>query len=133
MLVTLMSFVGVVVGAGLQYLFTRVLEERRHDRDLRTQAFADYVRCVSEMRHTFIQPQAPKEREMLARLTDAKARICLYGSGKVILKLAEFERLGGRVNSDAQQDAFVDVLLAMRGDGDAKQADLETIMLGIKQ
>src|SRR5690606_14758693 len=100
-----MSFVAVIAGAGLQYLFTRVLEERRHHRDLRTQAFADYVRCVSEMRHSFIQPQAPREREMLARLTDAKARICLYGSGDVVLKLAKFERLGGRVSSDEQQDA----------------------------
>jgi hypothetical protein len=128
-----MSFVGVVAGAGLQYLFTRVLEERRHHRDLRTQAFADYVRCVSEMRHAFIQPQAPREREMLSRLTDAKARICLYGSGQVVLKLAEFERLGGRVSSDTQQDAFVDVLIAMRGDGHARHHDLEAIMLGIKQ
>lgn len=133
MLVALMSFIGVVVGAGLQYLFTRVLEDRRHHRDLRAQAYADYVRCASEVRHMLIQPLAPKERELLARLTDAKARVCLHGSGNVVLKLSEFERLGGRVTSDEQQDAFIEVLLAMRGDNKTKQRDLEAIMLGGKQ
>jgi hypothetical protein len=133
MLVTLMSLVGVIIGASLQYVFTRILDERRHHRDLRTQAFVDYIQCISEIRHRFIQPQAPKERELLARLTEAKARICLYGSGNVVLKLAEFDRLGGIIDSHDQRDAFVHILLAMRGDRDAKQRDLETVLLGVKR
>lgn len=133
MLLALVSFIGVVVGAGLQYLFTRVLEDRRHRRDLRAQAYTDYVRCVSEVRHLLIQPLAQKERELLARLTDAKARVCLHGSGPVVMKLSDFERLGGHVTSDEQQEAFVDVLLAMRGDDKTMQRDLQAIMLGSNQ
>lgn len=130
MLIALLSFIGVVVGAGLQYIFTRVLEVRRHHRELRTLAYADYVRSVAEVRHLLVQPQASKEREILARLTDAKVRVCLYGSQIAVLKLAEFERLGGQTSSEQQQIAFVDVLIAMRGDADAKARDFEAILLG---
>lgn len=130
--IALVSFLGVVVGAGLQYLFTRVLEERRHHRDLKTQAYSDYIRSVCEVRHMLIQPQASREREMLARLTDAKARVCLYGSDFAILKLSEFESLGGQIKTGEQQDAFVEVLIAMRGETDVKAKELRAVMLGNK-
>jgi hypothetical protein len=45
------SFVGLVVGAYLQYLFTSHLESKRHQRELRTQAYLDFLKCVSELAH----------------------------------------------------------------------------------
>lgn len=124
------SLAGIAVGALLQYLFTRVLEDRRHLRDLRTQAYSDYLRAVSESRHLLIQRQALRERELLARLTDAKARLCLYGTAHVLALLARFEGLGGTLHSTDQQEAFVALLGAMRQSPDVEGADLELVILG---
>jgi hypothetical protein len=124
---------GIIVGAILQYVFNRGLEERRHLRELRTQAYADYIKGVSDVRHLVIQPQAGREREILARLTEAKVRVCLYAPMAVIDQLAAFERLGGTINTEAQQDAFARILVAMRGGKDAKAQELETILLGTRE
>jgi len=131
--VALLSFAGIIAGAALQYVFTRVLEDRRHRRELRTQAYSDYVRGVSDLKHQIIDALGAKEREMYARLTDAKMRVTLYGSKSVIEKMADFERFGGGLHSDAQQEAFVEILIAMRDGKDAKLQELEVIMLGVRR
>ncbi len=130
MLIALFSFLGIIIGATLQYLFTRFLDERKHRQNLRTQAYTDFLRGVSEAAHLMIQPQAQRERELKARITDSKARICIYGSSHVIARLAEFERLGAIIQTDEQRQSFVRVLTAMRSDSDVSAADLETVMLG---
>jgi|HubBroStandDraft_6_1064221.scaffolds.fasta_scaffold04953_7 hypothetical protein len=47
MLTSILPVVGVLVGASLQYFFTRYLEAQRYQRDLRTGAYIDYVKAVS--------------------------------------------------------------------------------------
>jgi hypothetical protein len=51
MLTAVLPVVGVLVGASLQYFFTRYLETQRHQRDLRTQAYLDYIRAMSGLGH----------------------------------------------------------------------------------
>lgn len=48
MLIGLLSFLGVVIGASLQYIFTRHIEDQRHIRDVRSKAYMDYLKCVAE-------------------------------------------------------------------------------------
>lgn len=43
----ILSIIGVLVGASLQYLFTRYLETQRQRRELRTQAYLDYIKSAS--------------------------------------------------------------------------------------
>jgi membrane protein YqaA with SNARE-associated domain len=38
----LLPIIGLVIGAALNYLFTKFLEERRHRRNLKTQAYVDF-------------------------------------------------------------------------------------------
>ena len=51
MAIAVFAFFGVIVGASLQYLFTRLLEERKHRQSLQTEAYTDYIRAVAEARH----------------------------------------------------------------------------------
>ncbi|WP_435014170.1 hypothetical protein [Xanthomonas arboricola] len=41
-------FFGIIVGAALQYFFSRHLDSLRTHRDARAKAYADYLRCMSE-------------------------------------------------------------------------------------
>ena len=132
MTIALFSILGVIVGAALQYVFTRILEERRHHRDLRTKAYTDYLLAISDAKHRMVQRQASYERELLARITDAKARICLYGTNSVLKELAAFERLGGQIATDDQVKTFIGLLKVMRGDRKTNELDLEVAILGLK-
>lgn len=125
--IALVSIAGIILGAALQYIFTRVLEDRRHRRDLRTQAYADYLRAVSDSQHLSLESS---EAEIFARLTDAKARICLYGSRHVLELIAEFERLGAQIRSEDQSAAFVGMISAMRESSDVSPKNLRAVILG---
>ena len=133
MLTATLPVVGVLVGASLQYLFTRYLESQRHQRELRTQAYLDYLKSVSGLAH-LNDPQGSQERDLLANAADAKARICVYGSSQVVQAFASFERLGAKVSSPAQRRSFVAMVAAIRRDsGNASSAgvsDLSLLLLG---
>ena len=127
MLTAVLPVVGVLVGASPQYFFTRYLEAQRHQRDLRTQAYLDYVKSMSGLAH-LNDPHGSQERDLLASAADAKARICLYGSGKVVAAFASFEALGAAVISTSQCESFVAMIVAMRRDsGNASRARTEDV------
>lgn len=109
---TLVSFLGVIVGASLQYFFTKYLENQRHIRTLKTQAYTDYLKYLADSSYA----DDSSKKETLARITDSKARICLYGSKKVLTKLSNFHRLGARFDSVEQKQSFVEVVREMRID-----------------
>lgn len=67
----------------LQHFFTRRHENQRYHRELRTQAYLDYLKGFAELAH-LNDPQGSQERDAYARVADAKARICLYGSRAVM-------------------------------------------------
>lgn len=132
-----LSFLGVVIGATLQYLFTRHLDNQRHHRELRTKAYTDYLRCVSE--HASLRPQRQSQegRELSARTADSKCRICLYGSAEAIGAFAEFERLGATMNTPEQCAVFSHMVAIMRIDstkgGEVAAKDLEAVLLGVRR
>ncbi len=127
MAIAFFAFFGVIVGASLQYLFTRLLEERKHRQSLQTEAYTDYIRVVAEARHIDLHTE---RASIFARLADAKSRICLYGSPEVIARLAEFERKGGLIGNDDQCQAFMRVIEAMRGSSSLPSSEIEVILLG---
>ncbi len=133
----ILSFLGVIIGAGLQYLFTRHLDNQKHHRELRTKAYTDYLRCVSE--HATIRPQRQSQdgRELAARTADAKCRICLYGSAEALAAFAEFERLGAAMNTPEQCAVFSGMVGIMRSDstkgGKVASRDLEAVLLGVRR
>jgi len=114
-----------VAGAALHYLSTRSHEEQKHYRLLQTQAYADYVRCVAEAAHLSLRSD---EADLFARLADAKTRICLYGSQKVVTLLAAFENEGAMLVNAQQRQAFLRLVQAMRVQPTDQVSDLEIVL-----
>jgi hypothetical protein len=133
--VAILSFVGVLIGAVLQFFFSRHLDHQRHQREIRTTAYTDYLKCVSEQANLARQRSSPEGRELGAKTADAKCRICLYGSAASIKAFAAFERLGATMNTDEQCLAFTKMVHIMRSDSVSKEAaelaDLQVVLLGM--
>lgn len=126
---TLYSLAGIVIGAALQYFFTKFLEERRHLRELRTSAYVDYLRAVSEIQHS--QPKTAS-RTLLGQLTDAKLRVTLYGTVDAVQQLARFEENHGHLRGTEAQASFTEVIGAMRNDSKISAKDLSLIIFGAR-
>jgi hypothetical protein len=131
------SFFGILIGAVLQYLFTRHLDNQKHRREIRTTAYTDYLKCVSEQANLGKQRQSHEGRELGAKTADAKCRICLYGSSSAVGAFAEFERLGATMNTPDQCSAFTRMVAVMRNDSVSGQQvelrDLEAVVLGTQR
>lgn len=128
------SLIGLVVGAVLQFLFTRHLDNKKHQRDLRAKAYADYLQCVSEHANLGHQKSSTEGRQLGAKTADAKCRISLYGAPAVI---SAFERLGAAMNTKEQCGAFTEMVVAMRrdalGSSSVAQTDVEAVLLGVRR
>lgn len=131
---TILSLVGLVLGAVLQFLFTRHLDGKKHQRALRARVYADYLICVAEHANSGVLRITPKACAVALKAADAKCRICLYGSLETIEAFAEFERLGANMRTEAQHLAFSKIVRQMREDSSKKDgvplADLEVVLLG---
>jgi hypothetical protein len=134
MTTAILTLLGAVVGAALQYFFTRHLEDQKHYRGLRTQAYTDYLKSVCEQAQLIVQPQSKESREIFAKTADAKARICLYGSVRAVEAFAEFERLGATMRTKEHRRAFSKMVEIMRSDSGSAQGvpieNLELVLMG---
>lgn len=137
MTAALFSFLGIVIGASLQYIYTRHIEDRRHLRELRSKAYMDYLRYVAEFAQIAPNREPKEESELNFRIGDAKARICLYGSNEVISAFSTFQELGSRMGTIEQRAAFTNMVSAMRTDSGTELAlnkqDIENVLLGIRE
>lgn len=130
----ILSALGVIVGAILQYIFTRYLEQLRHRREFRTKAYIDYLSHVSDQANLGYDRQSNEAMALRARAADAKCRICLYGSSKTIEAFAKFERLGATLSTDEGREAFVNMVVIMRGnsinDTNIESEDMRLVLFG---
>ena len=133
MTTAIFSFFGIILGATLQYFFSRHLDSLRTHRDARTKAYTDYLRCVSEQANPD-QMVSSDGHELGARIADSKCRICLYGSSEAISAFAKFERLGATITSPEQQVTFTKMVAIMRHDSTSSEkvatGDLQAVLLG---
>ncbi|PCJ43634.1 MAG: hypothetical protein COA71_01815 [SAR86 cluster bacterium] len=135
MLTGFLSFLGVVIGASLQYFFTRHIESQRHVRDLRSKAYMDYLKCVCEQAQFRPKIGTQEQKELFSRTGDAKARICLYGSKQAVSAFSSFEELGAGMVSKEQREAFTAMVSIMRTDSGSEvcvnNSELQNVLLGI--
>ena len=116
LLIGLLSFFGVIIGAFLQYFFTKHIENQRHLRELRSNSYMDYLKCVCENAQYRFKENSKERMELFSRTADAKSRICLYGSNAAIESFAIFEKLGATMNTVEQREAFTKMVSIMRTD-----------------
>lgn len=126
--IALLPLVGVVIGAAMQYWFSRSAEVRKQIELLQSQSYVDFLRAVTKSAHA---NSADAIRSAQADATDAKARLAVYGASDVIVALARFEEAGAVLDNPQTKAAFVTLVAAMRQKrGAANANDLGLVLFG---
>jgi hypothetical protein len=135
--VGLLTFAGVIIGATLQYFFTRHIENQRHSRELKSKAYMDYLKCVCDQAQFRPKLGSQEQKEIFARTGDAKARICLYGSHEALSAFSDFELLGAAMATKEQRAAFTQMVSIMRTDSGSAAVgssdEIQNVLLGVRE
>lgn len=110
----ILPILGYVIGATLQYLFSRASEERKYQQNLRTQAYVDFIRYTALLGKAQQWQNKDKAQELGSQIAQTKLRICVYGQKKVVEAIANFHRKGATINTREGFKAFVDIIQIMR-------------------
>lgn len=111
----LLSIFGVIVGAALQWWFARRGNEHKQLLELRGKAYADFFESTAQLVSARRLGEREHEAELLAKLTDAKVRICIYGEESVIRELAKFWSAGASFETESGILAFTRFCMSVRG------------------
>ncbi len=128
------ALVGVIVGASLQYYFSRSTEHRKRLYELRAGSYVDYLASLAAnavANRTVDEALKVKSRLQAA---DAKARISIYGSNDVVAALAKSDRSGAALDDQTSIDLFVSACQTMRsesvGDTNLPSGGLSQLLVG---
>ena len=113
-----LSSVSVMLGAALQHYFGRTLESRKQLTLQRSQSYVDYFKAFASI------AQYAGSKEILAAATDAKIRICIYGSPAVVKRLRDFELAGAALNSAESETLITLLLKEMRKDTGVNDSEI---------
>ncbi|HEY4244025.1 MAG TPA: hypothetical protein VGM88_29635 [Kofleriaceae bacterium] len=113
-LLLFLPLLGVVVGGLMQHVFARSNQTKKQAAEARERAYADFLRGVAGVAQRNASPSDTAAAILLA--ADAKARICVYGTGAAIDVLSKFEAHGSTTSSNIGRDAFVSLVEQMRRD-----------------
>jgi ATP-dependent protease HslVU (ClpYQ) peptidase subunit len=120
------TFVAAYFGAFL----ARRTEKFKHLQELRSAAYADFVRGVAqaaERAQSDGMPTTPEQPRGMALVADSRARIAIYGGKDVVHSLSEFIALGAQTcNSDGMQ-AFANLCRSMRAETGRERVSIENI------
>jgi len=114
----LVTFAAAFLGAFL----TRRTETFKHLQELRSTAYADFVRGVAtaaEQSHT--------GKGGMALVADSRARIAIYGGENVVHSLAKFIALGAQTCNREGMQAFAELVRMMRGETGREHVPSEEI------
>ena len=110
------SLIGVAMGAVLQGFVSRRNQRNNQLTEWRNKAYTDFLNAAALVATLKQQGRSDElVAEQMARLSDAKARICVYGDASVIRQLADFWRRGAvDLRTRAEIRAFIDACLEIR-------------------
>jgi hypothetical protein len=133
----LLSILGVVVGAFLQNYFSRQNNEVKQLLESRNQALIDFFEAVSLVVSAQRMGKKEQELESLAKLTHAKARICMFGEESVVRHLAKFWKTGASLETESEILAFTHFILDIRKslglkDKEFLNAEISQLLFSIK-
>jgi hypothetical protein len=121
---------GALLGAMLQYWFGQRAEARRHRRDKRADAYAEYLRAIAAAARI---RDDDDRRAVFKDFAAAKTRIVVYGSRPVVGAVAHFEEAGATATTPEGEAAVIAVCRAMRaehGRDEVSDKDLRSILIG---
>ena len=136
MLTAFISLCAVIMGAFLQFYFTKYLEEKRCNREIRVKAYLDFWGCVSRYGHNNFNQDPSSKSALDSQTAETKCRICLYGSDSVIKSLAFFLEMGDQIATKEQRDSLINLIASMRkdtiGSSSIGSDELHLVLLGPK-
>ncbi len=101
---------------------------------MRTRAYADFLRGSAGLAIAQGQGDKAHEVESAILLTDARARITIYGNKEVVHAVAEFFRAGGRLDTKEQMQLYLVICEEMRRQGMPKDSaatrDIAQLLFG---
>lgn len=93
-----LPFAGIVMGASLQYVFTRPIEYKRSLKEMKTRGYMHYLKGVCERAQLSLVTDKittdTRLAEAFTKVADAKAKICLYGSTQLFMHLTNLRNWG---------------------------------------
>ena len=110
----LLSILGVLAGALLQHRLSRRSHHETHLLEARNAAYIDFLEAVSLVVAAQRMGNRQREIEQLARLTHAKARICIFGEEHVVRRLATFWAAGATLETEQEILAFTRFCMDIR-------------------
>lgn len=110
------TLVGIIAGVTTQYILSSYSEKRKRNADLKMQAYVDFIKSVSELGIEQKDHNVKKLGEYHIKLLDAKSRIAIYGSKKVVESIAAFFKNGGKINSEEERRLIIKIYQNMRNE-----------------
>ena len=110
----ILSILAVVVGALLQNYLARQSHQEKNLLESRNSAYVDFLEAVSLVVAAQRMGKKDLEIEQLARLTHAKARICIFGEEHVVRRLAAFWGAGATLETEQEILAFTRFCMDIR-------------------
>ncbi len=129
------GIVGILLGAVTQYIFSQRAESTKHYQELRTKSYVDFIKATAMIAIAQKNQNSAKEFDGAILMADAKARIAIYGSQKVVALISEFFRKHGALTSSDAYVTFTEIVAAMRADTPGggliiSNADISQLILG---
>lgn len=129
---SLMTIIGVIIGAFIQFYFSRkkTLEEKRIEQ--KTKAYTIYLEGIGTLSVAAKSGSVEMQNVGSEKLMVGRGSISIYGSSEVVEALAKFEKEGGQLTSDTQAKCFIDLVHKMRNNVNSEivsERDLSYIYL----
>lgn len=113
-IVAIVGISGIVLGATLQFLFGKSAEASKQFKLLQTQTYVDFLKGWSGMGRAQFFGDKEREIEFTILLSEARAKISVYGSRRVVKTLAEFLDKYNENYSNEGKEAFALLIQIMR-------------------
>ncbi len=127
----LVSAIGVVIGASLQFWFSRLTTNWSRLQDKQIQAYVDFLKGVSGVAQSQRFKDKRAELDSSSLLADARARIAVYGHSEVLAALAEFDKTDRKLSSESSLSAFMQLIQTMRKASNTKIAPISEAQLSL--
>jgi hypothetical protein len=125
----LIAIFGVLLGASVQYLFSRLTEARKSSDKLRTDSYVDFIKGCAGVAMAQRFEDRSEEAKALALMLDAKVRIAIYGDPAISREVGAFFAKYGDFSKEEDKRAFVHLICQMRRSvtGTISEADYAAI------
>jgi len=129
---TALTFVAAGLGAIFGAFLARRTERYKQLQGLRAAAYVDFLRGFAKVAITQndgVRDERSflEERDGMITMTDAKARIAIYGSEEVVHAVSAFISRGSQTHTSEGMRALTEVCELMRNEGFSERASSEDV------